>query len=278
MISSTEAYIFIDTNASILAKSGINIDVDKIKESVINGTFTKKDLLSHIDDAISRFIYQWSYSSTTRKSFDLKRLIIKARKSGKNFKYTFLKDIKPFKTHDLKSIEQGLENSLLVTFDNGELYRMTFPLKRGYFDKSNILITRIENLPQEFNAANLKDTVLQILEPVLEFQHENEETSTFMRNELLKLIPFENHSWITREDEIQVNNWEYCITNGPWTLSRDRVKIILNMFISILNEYADDSSAPTGWCDTVNRVIQSLNSLLGVAAPPPRFRKSSPRS
>lgn len=42
MISSTEAYIFIDTNASILASSGINIDVDKIKESMINGTFTKK--------------------------------------------------------------------------------------------------------------------------------------------------------------------------------------------------------------------------------------------
>ena len=46
---------------------------------------------------------------------------------------------------------------------------MTFPLKRDFLGKSNILITRIENLPQEFDAAVLKDTVLQILEPVLEF-------------------------------------------------------------------------------------------------------------
>lgn len=278
MISPSEAYTFIDTNATILANSGINIDVDRLKDSVLKRTFTKKDLLSYIEDVISRFIYQWSYSAATRKSFDVKLLIIDVRKSGKDFKYTFLKDVEPFKSHEVKTIEQGLEDSLLISFTNGELYRMTFPLKHGFFSKSNIIISRIENLPQEFDAAVLKDTVLQILEPVLEFQHENEETSIFMKNEFLKLIPFENHSWITREDELQVDNWEYCITNGPWTLSRDIVKRLLNMFISALNEYADDTSSPDGWCDTVNRAIQSLNSILGVAAPPPRFRESSPRS
>ena len=273
-----DAYTFIDTNATILANSGISIDVDRLKDSVLKRTFTKKDFLSYIEDLISQFIYQWSYSASTQKSFDVKLLIIDVRKSGKDFKYTFLKDIEPFKTHEVKSIEQGLENSLLFSFTDGELYRMTFPLKRDFLSKSNILITRIENLPQEFDAAVLKDTVLQILEPLLEFQHENEETSIFMKNEFLKLIPFENHSWITREDERQVDNWEYCITHGPWTLSRDRVKILVNMFISALYEYADDTSAPKGWCDTVNRAILSLNSILGVATPPPRFRKSSPRS
>lgn len=278
MISPSEAYKFIDTNATILANSGISIDVDRLKDSVLKRTFTKKDFLSYIENAISQFIYQWSYNASTRKSFDVKLLIIDVRKSGKDFKYTFLKDIEPFKTHKVKSIEQGLEDSLLVSFTDGELYRMTFPLKRDFFGKSNILITRIENLPQEFDAAVLKDTVLQILEPVLEFNHENEETSLFMKNEFLKLIPFEDHSWITREDEMQVDNWEYCITHGPWTLSRDRVKILVNMFLSALYEYADDTSAPKGWSDTVNRAILSLNSILGVAAPPPRFRKSSPGS
>lgn len=268
MISASEAYSFIGTNATILANSGINIDVERIIGSVKNGTFTKKGFLSYIEDEIYRFIYQWSYSSATRKSFDLNQLIIHVRKSGKYFKYTFLKDVEPFKSHNVKSIEQGLEDSLIVSFTDGELYRLTFPLKRCLFNKSNILITRIENLPQEFDAAVLKDTVLQILKPVVDFKHENEYMSIFMKNEFLKLIPFENHSWISREDEQQVENWEYCITNGPWTLSRDRVKIILNMFISALNEYADDTTAPYGWCDTVNRAIQSFNSLLNIAAPP----------
>lgn len=279
MISPSEAYTFIDTNASILANSGISIEVDRLKDSVLKRTFTKKDFLSYIENEISNFIYQWSYSASTRKSFDVKLLIIDVRKSGVDFKYTFLKDIEPFKTHKVKSIEQGRENSLLISFTDGELYRMTFPLKRSFFDKSNILITRIENLPPEFDAAVLKDTVLQILEPVLEFNHENEETSLFMKNEFLKLIPFEDHSWITRKDEIQVDNWEYCITHGPWTLSRDNVKILVNMFLSALYEYADDTSAPKGWIDTVNRAILSLNSILGVVAPPlPHFRLSSPRS
>lgn len=278
MISASDAYSFIDTNTTILANSGINIDVAMIRDSVKNRSFTKKDFLSYVEDEISRFIYQWSYSSETRKSFDVKLLIIDVRKSGKDFKYTFLKDIEPFKTHEVKSIEQGLENSLLVSFTDGELYRITFPLKRDFFDKSYILITRIENLPQAFDAAVLKDTVLQILELVLEFQHENKETSLFMKNEFLKLIPFEDHSWITREDELQVDNWEYCITHGPWTLSRDRVRIIVNMFLSALYEYADDTSSPKGWSDTVNRAILSFNSILGVAAPSPRFRESSLRS
>lgn len=268
MISASEAYSFIDTHATILANSGINIDVDRIIDSVKNGAFTKKGFLSYIENEISRFIYQWSYSSAIRKSVDLNQLIINVRKSGKYFKYTFLKDIEPFKTHSVNSIEQGLNDSLIVSFTDGELYRLTFPLKSGLFNKSNILITRIENLPQEFDAVALKDTVLQILKPVFDFKHENEDMSIFMKNEFLKLIPFENHSWISRENERQVENWEYCITNGPWTLSRDRVKIILKMFISALNEYADDTTAPNGWCDTVYRAIQSFNSILGVATPP----------
>ena len=84
-----------------------------LKDSVLKRTFTKKDFLSYIEDLISQFIYQWSYSASTQKSFDVKLLIIDVRKSGKDFKYTFLKDIEPFKTHEVKSIEQGLENSLL---------------------------------------------------------------------------------------------------------------------------------------------------------------------
>ncbi len=62
-----DAYTFIDTNATILANSGISIDVDRLKDSVLKRTFTKKDFLSYIEDLISQFIYQWSYSASTQK-------------------------------------------------------------------------------------------------------------------------------------------------------------------------------------------------------------------
>lgn len=271
MISPSEAYSFIAVNAAILENSGININMDRVKASVDNGTFTKKDFLSYIEDEISRFIYQWYINSETRKSLDVNSLIINVRKSGKDFKYTFLRDVKPFKNCEVESIEQGIEDSLIVSFADGELYRMTFPLKRSCLDRNNIILTRIDNLPKEFDAADLKDTILQILKPVIEFEHEYEDTSVFIKHEFLKLIPFENHSWIKREDELQVSNWEYCILHGPWRFTRDRVKIILNMFISALKEYADDASAPNGWGEIVHSAIQSIKSLYGIVALTPRL-------
>lgn len=272
MISPSDAYKFIDVNSAILATSGINIDVDSLKASVEKRTFTKKKFLSYVNNEISRFIYKWYNDYRIRNFIDVGLLIIDVRKFGKDFKYTFLKDTELFKSRCVKSLEQGLGDSLIVSFSDGELVRMTFPLKTGWFDKRNVILTRIDNLPQEYDAVELKNTVLQILNPILEFKHEDEETTVFMKNEFLKLIPFENHSWITRKDELQVINWEYCITHGPWKLSRDRVKVILNMFIYALEEYADDSSAPIGWNDIVNNAIQSIKSLMGVAAFPSHFR------
>lgn len=274
MISPSEAYSFIDANVSILANSGINIDVSKVRDSIENGTFTKNKFFSYVEDEITRFIYKWSYSVETRKSFDINLLIIRVHKSGKHFKYTYLKDVEPFRSCKVKSIEQG-DHSLIISFFDGKLYRMTFPLKSESFNKNNVILSQINNMPQEFDAAELKDTMLQILKPILEFKHEDEQTTIFMKNEFLKLIPFENHSWITRDDEIQVANWEYCISNGPWKLTRDRVKKILNMFISILNEYADDNSAPYGWRENVNNTILSINSIIGVTRSSTSFVNST---
>lgn len=277
MISPSDAYKFIDSNVAILANSGINIDVANVKKYVENGTFTKKDFLSYIDTEISHFIYQWFYCFDTRNTTDYDLLIIDVRKSGKDFKYTYLKDVEPFKSRELKSIQRGNEG-LIVSFTDGKLYRMKVSLKRGHFNPSYVSFSELDFLPEEIDAAELKNLVLQVLKPVLEFQHENEDTTRFMRDEFLKYIPFEDHSWMTSEDEAQVSNWEYCITNGPWVLSRDTVNVILSMFLSALEEYSYDTTAPDGWCEVVNNAISSINSLLGVAAPPPRFRKSSLRS
>lgn len=261
MISPSIAYTFIDANVAILANSGINFNVSRIKATVENGTFTKKYFLSFISHEISHFFYNWFYNASTCKSFDYRLLIINVRKSGKDFKYTFLKDIEPFKSRELKSIEQGNHDTLIFTFTDGELYRMYFPLNIGNFRKSNILISRLDNLPKEYDAKELKEIILNILKPIIEFQHESEDMTSFMKREYLKYIPFEDHSWISRRDESQVKNWEYCIERGPWKLSRDTVKTILNIFISALRKYADDTTAPKGWCETVNNAIHLIKSL-----------------
>lgn len=271
MISPSEAYNFIDTNVAILANSGININVARVKKSVENGTFTKKYFLSYIDHEISDFVYQWSCSSDIRKSFDLNLLIINVRKSGKDFKYTYLKDIEPFRSREVTSIQTG-NKGLIISFSDGKLYRMTFPWEGSYSNPYNVTLSEIDNLPREYDAAELKDTILQLLKPVLEFQHENEEMTLFMKNEFLKFIPFEDHAWTSNADMLQVSNWEYCISLGPWILSRDTVKVILTMFLTALKKYSDDTTAPDGWCQVANNAISSINSILGVPAAPSGYR------
>lgn len=199
-------------------------------------------------------------SGTTKPKVDLENLIIKVKRVGKSFKYIYLKDVEPIKCHPIKSIQQGLDGYIL-TLDNGNLYRMAIPLEDSIFSNVSVSFSRIESLPNEYDAEELKNTIRSILTPVLNFEHEDTETTQFMKNEFLKLLPFENHSWISREDEIEVKNWEYCIINSPWKLTRDRVKIIVNMFVATLKHYSDDPTAPDKWTATVNTAIQSLYNL-----------------
>lgn len=260
MISKADAYEFVDYNVAILAESGINPDVSRIKDSIDRGAFTKKDFLSFIHNEIIHFLYQWSEISSTRNTFDIDLLIIGVKKSGKLFKYTYFKDLETFKKSKLVSIEQGFQ-SLIISFSNGDLYRMCFQFRPSDSDSRNIIISKIDSLPRAFDASELKDIILQILKPILEFKHEDDGMTQFMKNEFLKYIPFENHDWISKEYEPEVSNWEYCISNGSWCLTRDRVKIILNMFLSALEEYSNDLNAPTGWNEVVNHASVLIKSI-----------------
>lgn len=252
----------------VLASEGVNINIDAVFASLETGTFDIKDFSAHVDNVLQEALYKSSYSISRLAPEEFGNTIAEVIKDIDNtFTVKRVSDFLPKEDNKIVSLQSGNRmqdyDTVLLTSSQGTTYRLYFTLKRGWYSTENIHIDKVEtHLSLQYEAKQLCEIIKKILKPIIEYKHNlGVNTDDFMREEVMKLLPFNSHNWLSNKELSIVENWEYCINQGNWMFTRDSVQQIVKYIIDNISQYFENSQEYDAWNKELRKVITKLKEL-----------------
>ena len=212
----------------------------------------KKDLLISIEQKIDDFLSRY-FDNLIDNPIDIFNIILSVKQCGKDFKYSYIRDLPIFKTHEkIKTIEQWHTKSKIVIFENGEAFIMQ------YADgaKEKIIFHEISSVPNLYKPLELLDIINKLLEPLLLFDFGDNEETTFIHSEILKHIPFKPHFNIEHEEKALIEIWENSIKKNQTYMRRCYIYAIKKYIIDNLSTYKNEYNEIPNWKPTLQNVIK----------------------
>lgn len=217
----------------------------------------KKDLLISIEQKIDDFLSRY-FDNLIDNPIDIFNIILSVKQCGKDFKYSYIRDLPIFKTHEkIKTIEQWHTKSKIVIFENGEAFIMQ------YADgaKEKIIFHEISSVPNLYKPLELLDIINKLLEPLLLFDFGDNEETTFIHSEILKHIPFKPHFNIEHEEKALIEIWENSIKKNQTYMRRCYIYAIKKYIIDNLSTYKNEYNEIPNWKPTLQNVIKKISAL-----------------
>lgn len=217
----------------------------------------KKDLLISIEQKIDDFLSRY-FDNLIDNPIDIFNIILSVKQCGKDFKYSYIRDLPIFKTHEkIKTIEQWHTKSKIVIFENGEAFIMQ------YADgaKEKIIFHEISSVPNLYKPLELLDIINKLLEPLLLFDFRDNEETTFIHSEILKHIPFKPHFNIEHEEKALIEIWENSIKKNQTYMRRCYIYAIKKYIIDNLSTYKNEYNEIPNWKPTLQNVIKKISAL-----------------
>lgn len=217
----------------------------------------KKDLLISIEQKIDDFLSRY-FDNLIDNPIDIFNIILSVKQCGKDFKYSYIRDLPIFKTHEkIKTIEQWHTKSKIVIFENGEAFIMQYADSA----KEKIIFHEISSVPNLYKPLELLDIINKLLEPLLLFDFGDNEETTFIHSEILKHIPFKSHFNIEHEEKALIEIWENSIKKNQTYMRRCYIYAIKKYIIDNLSTYKNEYNEIPNWKPTLQNVIKKISAL-----------------
>lgn len=217
----------------------------------------KKDLLISIEQKIDDFLIRY-FDNLIDNPIDIFNIILSVKQCGKDFKYSYIRDLPIFKTHEkIKTIEQWHTKSKIVIFENGEAFIMQYTDSA----KEKIIFHEISSVPNLYKPLELLDIINKLLEPLLLFDFGDNEETTFIHSEILKHIPFKSHFNIEHEEKALIEIWENSIKKNQTYMRRCYIYAIKKYIIDNLSTYKNEYNEIPNWKPTLQNVIKKISAL-----------------
>lgn len=217
----------------------------------------KKDLLISIEQKIDDFLSRY-FDNLIDNPIDIFNIILSVKQCGKDFKYSYIRDLPIFKTHEkIKTIEQWHTKSKIVIFENGEAFIMQYTDSA----KEKIIFHEISSVPNLYKPLELLDIINKLLEPLLLFDFGDNEETTFIHSEILKHIPFKSHFNIEHEEKALIEIWENSIKKNQTYMRRCYIYAIKKYIIDNLSTYKNEYNEIPNWKPTLQNVIKKISAL-----------------
>lgn len=217
----------------------------------------KKDLLISIEQKIDDFLSRY-FDNLIDNPIDIFNIILSVKQCGKDFKYSYIRDLPIFKTHEkIKTIEQWHTKSKIVIFENGEAFIMQYADSA----KEKIIFHEISSVPNLYKPLELLDIINKLLEPLLLFDFGDNEDTTFIHSEILKHIPFKPHFNIEHEEKALIEIWENSIKKNQTYMRRCYIYAIKKYIIDNLSTYKNEYNEIPNWKPTLQNVIKKISAL-----------------
>lgn len=217
----------------------------------------KKDLLISIEQKIDDFLSRY-FDNLIDDPIDIFNIILSVKQCGKDFKYSYIRDLPIFKTHGkIKTIEQWHTKSKIVIFENGEAFIMQYADSA----KEKIIFHEISPVPNLYKPLELFDIINKLLEPLLLFDFGDNEETTFIHSEILKHIPFKSHFNIEHEEKALIEIWENSIKKNQTYMHRCYIYAIKKYIIDNLSTYKNEYNEIPNWKPTLQNVLKKISAL-----------------
>lgn len=242
-----EFIAFVNQQCKILSESNIHLNPN-------HNYKYKTELLSFIQIMIKEFL-QGYFKNLPQYQTDIKNIILSVKKSGKNFKYSYLRDLPVFKHGNVKTIEQWSLESKIIIFEDGEAYIMQ------YLESELVVSSHIDSVPKMYNQAELLDIINEIFKPIFQINLGNADKSRVIHEEILRFLPFKPHSNLPKEELKYIKLWEEYITRNYEIWPRRYTYMIKKIIIHNLSEYVDYYNEIPKWKLILHDTIKKISIL-----------------
>lgn len=201
-----ELRLFAEMQSEILQNSYIDADFSYIPDSEL----TKK-LLFHIIQRKVESLVRSLPSKTMNSDFNFLNVIYDVKYQGKEFVYSYVKDLPIFKDSSFDHVEDSHSNCFLIVLKNGDVYHVN--TQYGDF-----LYSKWENCPNRYYPKDLLERILRIIQPLLDYEFDAEDRD-FAISAIKSCFPFNDHENISvmlqKTEERTMEYWEYRIKGYP---------------------------------------------------------------
>ena len=249
-MNTNEFISFANLQSKVLSNSNINwqpCSEDKYK----------KDLLISIERKINNFLRNY-FDNQSDYQIDIRNIIFSVRQCGKDFKYSYIRDLSIFKKHTkIKMVEQWHINSKIIIFDDGEAFIIQ------YTDcvKWKITFQKIHSIPNQYKPSELLDRINKLFEPLLLFDFGDTEETTFIHSEISKHIPFKPHVYMEHKEKVLIETWEYLIKNSHTYMNRGYIYAIKKYIIDNLSIYENEYDEFPEWKPLLQNTLKEISTL-----------------
>lgn len=206
VVNKKELRLFAEKQSFILQNSYIDADFSRIPDSEL----TKKLLLHIIQRKIESLVLSLP-DKTMNSNFDYLNVIYDVKYRGKEFVYSYVRDLPIFKDSSFDHIENSHGNCFLIVLKNGDVYHVNT-------EYGDLLYSKWENCPNRYYPKDLLERILRIIQPLLDYEYDAEDRE-FAISAIKSCFPFNNHenaSVMLQEVENRtMEYWEYRIKNYP---------------------------------------------------------------
>lgn len=217
----------------------------------------KNDLLVSIENSINNFLKRY-FNNLISIEPNILNIIYSVEKHGKDFKYSYIRDLPIFKKDsNIKSVEDWWNESKLIILENGDSYIIQYE----NFGKGRIIIQKIDSIPKQYKPTELFDIISKLLEPLLQFNLENNEETIFIHSEISKHIPFKPHTYMEHKEKVLIEIWENSIKRNHTYMNRSYIYAIKTQIINNLSIYENEYDEIPEWKPLLQNTLKEIAAL-----------------
>lgn len=248
-----EFFSFVNLQSQILSESNITW-------GPCSGCKYKKDLLISIEREINDFLRRY-FDNLTDCQMDILNVIYSVRQCGKDFKYSYIRDLPIFKKHaKIATVEQWYIKSKIIIFEDGEAFIMQ------YADcvKGKFIFQKISSIPNLYEPLELLNIICKLFEPLLQIDLGDAEETAFIHSEISKHIPFKPHVYMEYEETKIIEIWEHYIKKNQKNhtyIPRCHVYAIKKYIIDNLSIYENEYNEIPEWKPLLQNTLKQISTL-----------------
>lgn len=154
---------FAEMQSEILQNSYIDADFSYIPDSEL----TKKLLFQIIQGRIKSLVMALP-DYTMNSDFNYLNVVYDVKYRGKEFVYSYVRDLPIFKDSDFDHVENSCSGCFLIVLKNGDVYHVN--TQYGDF-----LYSKWEKCPNRYYPKDLLERILCIIQPLLDYDFDDED-------------------------------------------------------------------------------------------------------
>lgn len=197
---------FAEKQSEILHNSYIDANFSHIPDSEL----TKKLLFHIVQRKIESLVISLPHE-TMNSDFEYLNAIYDVKYRGKEFVYSYVRDLPFFKDSAFDHVENSCNGCFLIVLKNGDVYH----INTQYGD---FLYSKWENCPNRYYPKDLLERIMSIIQPLLDYEFDAEDRD-FAISSIKSCFPFNDHEntcyMLLETEKRTMENWEYHIKEWP---------------------------------------------------------------